>query len=132
MPRILRMAALAALLALLPGCYVWVDNEPRSVDDSYDRAWARIEKIERKPYERRGRAGSLKLWIYDSGDDRLIKASVPMWIVRKVAKHVAEHEGDEIEELERWDLTLEEILDRGPGLILKASTEEEQVLVWLK
>jgi len=125
------MAALL-LLAATAGCYVWVDREPASLDRSRSRAQAKVAKIESRPAAKRGKAHSLKLWVYDREDDELVKASVPIWIVKKIMAHAGEAEPGDEEDLGRYGITLEKVCSSPPGLLVKIDSDEEEVLAWLE
>jgi len=127
-------AVLAAILLLISsaGCYVWVDSEPASLDRSRSRAQAKIARIESRPADKRGKPHSLKLWAYDREDDQLVKASVPLWLVKKIVAHAEEGESDEEEDLVRFGITLEKVCSSPPGLLVKIDSEDEEVLAWLE
>lgn len=129
-----RLPRLIALIALLScgGCYVWVDREPASLDRSRLRAQAKVAKIESRPEEKRGKPHSLKLWVYDRSEDQLVKASVPLWIVRKIAAHVEEPDRGQDPDLARLGLTIEKVCSSPPGLLVRIDSEEEEVLAWLE
>lgn len=121
---------LLTALGLLQGCYAWVDNEPRDMARSYQRAMAAITRIEKIPYARRCNPRSVKLWLYDRDDDRIVKASLPLWAARMIVRRASgDGEGDE---LDRFGLRIEDLLDRREGLVLQARMEDQQVLIWLE
>ncbi|HXI04156.1 MAG TPA: hypothetical protein VNI57_13355 [Candidatus Saccharimonadales bacterium] len=126
-------AAIAALVltALLPGCYVWVDREPRDPERSYNRALARIHVIEARSDGEKHSPHSVKLWLYEKDEDRVVKASVPLWALRIAARHADDADEEGQRDLDRFGITIDELLDRPEGLVLQAWSEDERVLIWL-
>jgi len=131
MRRMICCAALSAAVILGSGCYVWVDREPAGLERSRRRAQARVEKIESRPEEKRGDPHSLKIWVYDRSDDQLVKASIPLWIVKKILAHAEADESEDDGDLGRYGITLEKVVSRPPGLLVKIESDEEEVLAWL-
>jgi len=136
MPKKVSLAGLAliALLAL-PGCWVWIDSNPRNVDAVFREALDEVERIQSVPSAERGKPHRVRLLVYDEGDDQLVKLSVPLWLVRRIADHQAEDEpeaGARTEELARYGLSVDRILEGGRGVLLQADEDDEKVLIWLE
>ncbi len=136
MPRKPVLAGLALIwLLALPGCWVWVDSNPRDVDAAFREALVEVNRIQAVPAAERGRPHKVRLLVYDEGDNQLVKLSVPLWLVRKVAEHAADDGDADVEqarELDRFGLTLDQVLEGGRGMLLQADEEDERVLIWLE
>jgi len=136
MPKKVSLAGLAlvALLAL-PGCWVRIDSNPGNVDAAFRKALDEVERIQSVPSAQRGKPRRVRLLVYDEGDDQLVRLSVPLWLVRRIADHQAEDEreaGGRTEELARYGLTVDRILSGGRGVLLQADEDDAKVLVWLE
>jgi len=127
-------AVLAALSIASSGCYLWVDRAPTNLERSRRRAQAKVERLESRPAGERGKPHSLKLWAYDRGDDQLVKLSVPIWVVKKIAAHVEkdEDEGATEDDLQRYHIKVEDVLNGHRGLLVRVDSEDEEVLAWLE
>ncbi|HZE89485.1 MAG TPA: hypothetical protein VE404_08060 [Verrucomicrobiae bacterium] len=130
MRRFIGACAIAAAAATA-GCGFWVERSPGNIETRYESAWARVEKIERLPVEERGQAHAVHVWVYDAGEDRLITASVPLWLVRKVAKHSLDEDLSVGDAPLQPKVKIEDLLGRGPGLVVQAESDRDRVLVWL-
>src|SRR5215475_4289719 len=124
--------ALASLLTL-PGCWIWVDHHPRAVERTFDQAFDQVSRIQALPASDRGKPHKVRLLIYEQDEDELINLSVPLWLVRRVARHeIAADETGSGERLARYGLTLDRVIESGKGLLLSADADEEKVLIWLE
>jgi len=136
MPRKSALAGLALIwLLALPGCWVWVDNNPKNVDAAFREALDEVNRIQEVPAAERGRPHKVRLLVYDENDDQLVKLSVPLWLVRKIAEHAdetGEPDRDPTQELDRFGLTLDQVLQGGRGMLVSADEEDERVLIWLE
>lgn len=122
---------IAVVAAATAGCGFWVERAPGDLGPRYQSAWAKVERIERIPVEKRGRAHSVHVWAYDAGEDKLITASVPLWLVRKIAKHSFDDDLEIGDAPLQPTVKMEDLLNRGPGLVVQVEEEKERVLVWL-
>lgn len=136
--------ALAALLGS-PGCWVWVDSNPRQVEGKFAAAMEKVAELQAIPAGKRGKAHKVRVLVYDEGDDQLISVSAPMWLVKWVAEHAEEDMADqagpqegeaagagELARVKRHGWTLGQILEGGRGLMLQADEDGERILVWVE
>jgi hypothetical protein len=132
----MRRASLAGIVAagvLATGCLVEIDNvsDPQA---AFARARADAAQVQGRP----GRPGHLEVLVYDRAEEELVRASLPMWLVRKI------DDGDEIDldfgdeggkaaERVRSRLRLKDIEQAGRGILVEVEEEGgDQVLVWLR
>ena len=132
----MRRASLFGVLVgavLAAGCLVEVEkvSDPQAV---FSRARADAARAHRQP----GRPGHLEVLVYDRAEGQLVRASLPMWLVRKI------DDGDEIDldlgdeggeaaERLRSRLRLKDIEQAGRGILVEVEEEGgDQVLVWLR
>jgi len=132
----MRRASLAGILAatvLATGCLVEIDkvSDPQA---AFARARADAARVQGRP----GRPGHLEVLVYDRAEGELVRASLPMWLVRKI------DDGDEIDldlgdeggeaaERVRSRLRLKDIEQAGRGILVEVEEESgDQVLVWLR
>ena len=78
----MRRASLAGILAaavLATGCLVEIDkvSDPQA---AFARARADAARVQGRP----GRPGHLEVLVYDRAEGELVRASLPMWLVRKI------------------------------------------------
>jgi hypothetical protein len=132
----MRRASLAGILAaavLATGCLVEIDkvSDPQA---AFARARADAARVQGRP----GRPGHLEVLVYDRAEGELVRASLPMWLVRKI------DDGDEIDldlgdeggeaaERVRSRLRLKDIEQAGRGILVEVEEDSgDQVLVWLR
>jgi hypothetical protein len=73
----------------------------------------------------------LNLLVWTPDEDKLVRLSLPLWLLRFNASgfHVTTREGDV--SFERFRLTVEDVERHGPGLVLDhESRDGERVLIW--
>ena len=130
---LLLLSILFATVPALTGCYIWVDNHPGDVEGSYKSALAKAQHQERES-GLHGHPHSLKIWAYEANEDRVVKLSIPLWIVRKVADHATEAEADDedFEKLKAYGLTIDKVLTSGPGLLAAVEGEDGRAVIWLE
>ena len=128
------MVAMAALLET--GCIVQITKvaDPRPVFEQ-----ARLEAA--RYAGKTGRAREVNVLVYEPDEEQLIRVSLPMWVVRKMERHVDWDEVDVADDddaahvkrvLERR-VRLEDIEKAGLGMLVEVDEKDgEQVLVWLK
>jgi hypothetical protein len=76
---------------------------------------------------------ALRVLAYDDGAGKLVRVSIPFWLLRMVPSHNLSFLNDEGIDIDthRVRLTLEDLERRGPGLILDQKDRHgSQVLVW--
>jgi hypothetical protein len=132
----MRHAGLLGLLAaatLASGCLVQVEKVQ---DPSAAFAVARAEAD--RVQGRAGRPGHLEVLVYDRGEGQLVRASLPMWLVRKVDERDDLDldfggQGGRAAEAVRRHLCLADIERAGRGVLVEVEEEGgDQVLVWLR
>ena len=130
---LLLLSILFATVPALTGCYIWVDNHPGDVEGSYKSALAKAQHQERDG-SFHGQPHSLKIWAYEADEDRVVSLSIPLWIVRKVADHAveAEADGEDLEKLKTYGLTIDKVLSGSPGLLAAVDSEDGRAVIWLE
>jgi len=132
----MRRASLAGILAaavLATGCLVEID-EVADPQPAFARARADAARVQGRP----GRPGHLEVLVYDRAERELVRASLPMWLVRKIDDGDETlldfgDEGGEAAERVRSRLRLKDIEQAGRGILLEVEEEGgDQVLVWLR
>jgi hypothetical protein len=123
-----------ASLLLLPGCWAWVDSHPKNVEGAFRAALQQVDRIQSTPAAERGKPRTLRVLAYEQDDDELVKLSVPLWLVRKVAQHAVDSEeaSRDLEQIARHGVTIDQILSGGRGMMLQADEDDEKVLIWLE
>jgi hypothetical protein len=127
------VVAVAALLET--GCIVQITKvaDPRPIF-----AQARLEAG--RYAGRPGRAHEVNVLVYEPDEGQLIRVSLPIWLVKKMERHVdwddVDVDGDVAEHVKRVlkrRIRLEDIEKAGLGTLVEVDEEDgEQVLVWLK
>ena len=136
------MRARALLAAALLGCFevgclVQIEHVG---DASREFAAARGEAL--RVQGRPGPAKEFNALVFDKSEHKLVRVSVPMWLVRKVAKHAqdgdddrAERDGDEdyAARAVRRHVSWQEVERAGLGILVEVQEDDgAQVLVWLR
>jgi len=128
------MVAMAALLET--GCIVQITKvaDPRPVFEQ-----ARLEAA--RYAGKTGRAREVNVLVYEPDEEQLIRVSLPMWVVRKMERHVdwddVDVEDDDdaahVKRVLQRRIRLEDIEKAGLGMLVEVDEKDgEQVLVWLK
>ncbi|HVR71231.1 MAG TPA: hypothetical protein VMT87_10345 [Vicinamibacteria bacterium] len=88
---------------------------------------------------RPGPARELNVLVFEKSERKLVRVSVPMWIVRAAErrvdweKEIGGEGGDEVAWRVRRHVRLEDIEKAGLGILAEVEEEDgEQVLVWLR
>jgi len=137
LPRAARLPlALAALLGA--GCVFEVSvqemRDPRPAFEAARRDAMRLQG-------RRRRARELNVLVYDPDDRKLVRACIPMWLVRKIGNGIGtgrdevevSPEGERVERRLRRHVRIEEIEKAGLGILVEVEEEDGGlVLVWLR
>jgi hypothetical protein len=125
-----RRGAVAAAALLLGGCLV----EIRHVEDplpAFREARAEASRIQGRP----GPAHRVNVLVFDEGDRKLVRVSLPLWLVRKIDKDGEIDLGGEAGDLAegiRPRLRLEDVEKAGLGILVEVEEDGgDQVLVWL-
>jgi hypothetical protein len=126
-------AALAAVLCA--GCLVQVETV-RDARPEFARARREASRFQGHT----GPAHELNVLVYDPHEQKLVRVSLPMWLVRKVAKKAADKDGfdfdagdERAERAVKRHVRLEEIEKAGLGVLVEVEEDDgEQVLVWLR
>jgi hypothetical protein len=126
----MRRGAVAAAALLLGGCLV----EVRRVEDprpAFQEARAEASRLQGRP----GPAHRVHVLVFDESDRKLVRVSLPLWLVQKIDKDGELDFGDEAGDLAegvRPRLRLEDIEKAGLGILVEVEEEGgDQVLVWL-
>jgi len=127
------MVAVAALLET--GCIVQVTKvaDPRPI---FQEARLEAGRYAGRP----GKAREVNVLVYEPGEGQLIRVSLPMWMVRKMERHVDwddidvdDHDAEHVKRFLKRRIRLEDIEKAGLGMLVEVDEEDgEQVLVWLK
>ena len=110
------------------GCLVEVDQvaDPRP---AFEKARREAGRLQGRP----GPAQELNILAYDRDESRLVRVSLPMWMVRKLDDEQIDLDGhDRVERALRRRLTLRDIELAGLGLLVEVEERDSQVLVWLR
>jgi hypothetical protein len=121
----------AAMLAA--GCLVEVEKveDPHA---AFARARAEAARVQGQP----GRPGHLEVLVYDRGDGQLIRARLPMCLVREMSGSDGldfdlGDEGSEVAKRVRSRLRWADLERAGRGALVEVEEEGgDQVLVWLR
>jgi len=142
MKNVMNAGKLGALIVgslFLSACLrVQIINRVANPDVYFDNVQKQIERLERENPRRLGRAHNLCLFIYDHGEDQIVKVTVPLWIVGlalDAGLEVAEHDHEWKKWRDRYDFDWDAIHDLGqfgPGLLVSVDDDKDRVLVWLK
>jgi hypothetical protein len=135
--RVAGMAALGVAALLSAGCLVQVETV-RDARPEFARARREASQLQGQ----RGPAHELNVLVYDAEEKKLVRVSMPMWLVRKVAKHANDGDrldldfGPDDERAERAvkrHVRFEDIEKAGLGVLVEVEEDDgEQVLVWLR
>jgi hypothetical protein len=128
------MVAMAALLET--GCIVQITKvaDPRPI---FQQARLEAGRYAGKP----GRAREVNVLVYEPGEGQLIRVSVPVWLVKKMERHVDwddidvddDDDAEHVRRILKRRLRMEDIEKAGLGMLVEVDEEDgEQVLVWLK
>ena len=136
--RIGRLVAILAVTLLSAACLVEVE-EVSDPGPAFARARSEAARVAGRP----GPPDSLQVLVYDRKDGKLVRASVPMWLVEKFDEGEVDLDlddeeidlnlDDETAERVRRHLRLSELKEAPLGPIVEVDEEDgDQVLVWLK
>jgi hypothetical protein len=134
-----KIAALITGSLFLSACFrVQVIRHVDNPDVYFANVHRQIEKIERENPQRLGRAHDLCLFVYEHGEDQIIKLTIPLWIVNlaiDAGQEAAENDREWRKWKSRYDLdwdVLHDLGQFGPGLLVAVDDEQDKVLIWLK
>jgi hypothetical protein len=134
-----RSAGLLLLVALLAGCMVSFDRNPRNLDDRFSSQMEAIEAIVEDPPEE---ASRLRVWAYDPHEDILVKVSLPLgWLVvagefaadqaAREAAREARRQGGKLD-LTELEVDLDALVESGPGAYVMVEDRDGRALVWIE
>lgn len=131
----MRRASLAGILAaavLAAGCLVEIEKA-----DNPRAAFAKARSEAAHAQGRPGKPGHLEVLVYDRAEGQLVRASLPMWLVREIDDHddidLDFDEGGEAARRVKSRLRLEDIEKAGRGILVEVEEEDgDRVLVWLR
>jgi hypothetical protein len=129
------MVAMAALLET--GCIVQITKvaDPRPI---FQQARLEAGRYAGRP----GRAREVNVLVYEPDEGKLIRVSLPLWLVKKMEHHLDwddidvdddDHEAEHVRRVLKRRIRLEDIEKAGLGMLVEVDEKDgEQVLVWLK
>jgi hypothetical protein len=129
----------AAAAVLETGCLVQITKvaDPGPI---FQQARLEAGRYAGKP----GRAREVNVLVYEPAEQQLIRVSLPIWLVKKIERHVDrgeidldmdldDDEADHVKRVLKRRLRWEDIERAGLGPRVEVDEEDgEQVLVWLK
>jgi hypothetical protein len=129
----------AAAAVLETGCLVQITKvaDPGPI---FQQARLEAGRYAGKP----GRAREVNVLVYEPAEKQLIRVSLPIWLVKKIERHVDrgeidldmdldDDEADHVKRVLKRRLRMEDIERAGLGTLVEVDEEDgEQVLVWLK
>jgi hypothetical protein len=122
-----KLLVLVGVALLSAGCLVQVED----VEDpgpAFAEARREAERVQGRP----GPPDTLQVLVYDRGDGKLVRASVPMWIVETMDDEGIDIDDETAERVSRH-LRLDDLKDAPLGPLVEVEEEDgDQVLVWLK
>jgi hypothetical protein len=141
--RLAGAVVIAAAGLFAGGCLIQVQiDEVRDPGPAFKRARSEALRVQ----GRRGPAHELHALVYEKDEGRLVRVTLPMWVVRKIEgkidwddddrrrrDHDARERGDRLEKRLRRHVTLEDIEKAGLGILVEVEEDDgAQVLVWLQ
>ena len=121
-------AVVIGLAVVGAGCLVEV-NQVADPRPAFERARREASRYQGRP----GPAHDLNVLAYDRDEGRLVRVSLPMWMVRQLEDEEIDLDGHgRIEGALRRHLTLREIEEAGLGLLIEVEERDSRVLVWLR
>jgi hypothetical protein len=123
---------------LLAGCFaVRVKHNVKNPEDHFKRAYARIDRIQRRYPDRKGRPHEINLLIYEHSSRQLIEVNAPFWLVNKCKDFAirAGEDEDEFDYEDRYDFdwrNITDLRDIGPGLLVEIEDEDNKILIWIE
>ena len=127
------LTAVAAAL-LSSGCLVQITHV-RDARPIFREARAEASRYSGRP----GPARQVNVLVWSPDDGELVRVSVPLWLVRRAARHAdwdeIDVDGDDehVKRILKRRLRVEEIEKAGLGTLVEVEEEDgEQVLVWLR
>jgi hypothetical protein len=132
-----RLLAVVILGFLEAACLVQID-QVRDPSPQFEAARREALRVQ----GRKGPAHELNVLVYDEGDQKLVRVSVPMWLARKIASHADKDndgeidfgkDGDEAERAIRRHVRWKDVEKAGLGILVEVQDDDgAQVLVWLR
>lgn len=131
--RTIKLLCLSVAVGLLSGCLVHIDRYGGGIDRAFTTARAEIDHRLNNPRKAGKKPRSVRIWIFEEGDDAILKVSVPMWMARKAARHALEsqEEQDDLATLARYGVSIEDVLSSQRGLLMEVMDDGDRVLIWL-
>ncbi len=123
----MRIAGAGILALFTAGCLVQVD-EVKDPAPIFRDALAEAQRSGSKG----GRPRRIRAVVWDRDDRQMVRLDVPLWMVKKVARHIDVDDPEAREEVRR-KLSLEEIDRAGRGILVDVDgAHGDRVLVWLR
>jgi hypothetical protein len=133
--RINTLAAGIVAAFLSAGCLVQIEHV-RDPGSRFAEARREAQRLQGKS----GPARELNVLVYEPDERKLVRVSIPMWMVRKAASHVDwddfdfdDHDRRRLERKLRRHVDFKELEKAGLGVVIEVEDDDgEQVLVWLR
>ena len=133
----IKLIGVMLLTVFLSACFnLQIKRNIKNPEPYFKEAHNEVEKIHHEDPERRGEVSCIHALVYSGSERKLIKCSVPLWIIDDFVDW--DKEMDDEFDLDfdcRFDMDLKNIDDLsqfGPGLLVEIVGEEDTVLVWLE
>jgi hypothetical protein len=128
---LMRLApVVGVLVALSLGCFVQIDH----VSDP-TRAFSEARAEAARLSGRQGPAHEVNVLVFEPEDHELVRVSLPLWLVRKLARgegHL-DDDADRAFRSVKAHVRLEDLERAGLGTLVEVESDDgEQVLVWLR
>jgi hypothetical protein len=133
--RALVVAAVGALAAAQAGCLVHVTrvSDPGT---AFERAREEAQRFTGRP----GPASELNVLAFDPSDRKMVRVSVPLWLLRNIEGDIDWDDIDPDDEHGRWrrnrklrGMNWKDIERSAPGILVEVLEDEgDRVLVWLR
>jgi hypothetical protein len=129
------MAAVAVLATAQAGCIVHV-TRVSDAGTAFERAREEALRFAGRP----GPASELNVLAFDPSERKMVRVSVPLWLIRSAEGHIDWDDIDPDDEHRRWrrnrklgKLRWEDIERSAPGILLEVLEDEgDRVLIWLR
>lgn len=136
--RVIKVAAAVFVPFLLSACFgISIQEDVKNPSRYFKRARSRIEEIQSRYSHIKQRPHHVHLLIYEGSDCKLVRLSVPLWLVNgclELGMEAAEKE-NEFDFEDRYDFDWRAIKDLGQfgkGLLVEVEDEEDWILIWLE
>jgi len=133
-----QLVLVAAIAIGLTACVsVRVERDGGRADAYFNKAYREIARLEESDPRREHHPHRLCVLVHDAGEGKIIRISVPLWLVN-LGMDLAmkgDADGHDFDARKRYDLDWKAVKDLGrfgQGLLLALDDEHDRVLVWLR